>query len=159
MLQLQEVSHSRALVLMGDFNHPDICWDSGMAGGRQSRRFLESVEDNFLVQVIDGPTRGEALLDLVLTNAEESIREVKIGGSLGCSDHALVEFVILKNAGLAKSRVTTLCFRKGNFRLLKELLSGIPWETVLKGMGTEQSWQLFKDTLPRAQRLSIPQQK
>ena len=38
----------------------------------------------------------------MLTNAEESIREVKIGGSLGCSDHALVEYVILKNAGLAK---------------------------------------------------------
>ena len=65
-----------------------------MAGGRQSRRFLESVRDNFLVQVIDGPTRGEALLDLVLTNAEESTREVKMGSSLCCSDHALVEFVI-----------------------------------------------------------------
>ena len=87
---------------MGDFNHLDICWDSGMAGGRQPKRFLESVEDNFLVQVIDGPTRGEALLDLVLTNEEKSIRDVKIGGSLGCSDHALVEYVILKNAGLAK---------------------------------------------------------
>ena len=75
-----------------------------MAGGRQSRRFLESVKDNFLVQVIDGQTRGEALLDLVLINTEESIREVKTGGSLGCSDHALVEFVILKNAGLAKKK-------------------------------------------------------
>ena len=31
-----------------------MCWDSGMVGGRQSRRFLESVKDNFLVQVIDG---------------------------------------------------------------------------------------------------------
>ena len=56
LLQLQEVSHSQALVLMGDFNHPDICWNSGMVSGRQSKRFLESVEDNFLVQVIDGPT-------------------------------------------------------------------------------------------------------
>ena len=45
LLQLQEVSHLQVLVLMGDFNHPDICWDSGMAGGKQSRRFLESVED------------------------------------------------------------------------------------------------------------------
>ena len=126
---------------MGYLNHMVICWDSGMVGGRQSRRFLESVKDSFLVQVIDGPTRGEALLDLVLTNAEESIREVRIGGSLGCSDHAFVEFVILKNAGLAKNRARTLCFRRANFLLLKELLSGIPWETVLKGMGTEQSWQ------------------
>ena len=93
---------------MGDFNHPNICWDSGMVGGRQSRRFLESVKDNFLVQVIDGQTRGEALLDLVLINTEESIREVKTGGSLGCSDHALVEFVILNNVGLVKSKTRTL---------------------------------------------------
>ena len=127
LLQLQEVSRLRALVLMGDFNHPDIFWDSGMAGGRQSRRFLESVKDNFLIQVIDGPTRGEALPDLVLTSAEESIREVKTGGRLGCSDHALVEFVISKNVGLAKSRARSLCFRRANFQLLKELLSGIPW--------------------------------
>ena len=83
----------------------------------------------------------------MLTNEEESIIEVKIGGSLGCSDHALVEFVIWRSAGLAKSRVRTLNFRRVKFWLLKELLSGIPWETVLKGMGTEQSWQLFKYTL------------
>jgi len=56
LLQLQGVLCLQALVLMGDFNHPDICWDSSTAGGRQSRRFLESAEDNFLVQVLDGLT-------------------------------------------------------------------------------------------------------
>ena len=70
-----------------------------------------------------------------------------------------MEFVILKKAGLAKSRARALCFRRANLRLLKELLSEIPWETVLKSMGTEQTLQLFKDTLLRAQQLSIPQQK
>ena len=102
------------------------------------------------------------MLDLVLTVRgvqEESIREVKIGGSLDCTDHGLVEFVILKNVGLAQSRARPLCFRRAKFQLLKELLRGIPWETVLKGMGTEQSWQLLKDTLLRAQWLSIIQQK
>ncbi len=92
LLQLQEVLRSWAVVPMGDFNHLDICWNSGMMGDRQSRRFLESVEDNFLVQVIDGPTQGEALLDLVLISAVECIREVKIGGRLGCSDHAWWSF-------------------------------------------------------------------
>ncbi|KFV00708.1 hypothetical protein N339_06110, partial [Pterocles gutturalis] len=64
-----------------------------------------------------------------------------------------------RNAGLAKSRVRTLNFRRANFQLFKELLDGIPQETVLKGIGTEQSWQLFEDTLLRGQELSIPQQK
>ena len=67
--------------------------------------------------------------------------------------------MIWRNAGISRSRVRTLNFRRASFWLLKELLSGIPWETVLKGMGTEQSWQLFKDTLLRVQWLSIPQQK
>ena len=73
----------------------------------------------------------------MLTSAEESIREINIGGSLGCSDHALVEFVIWRNAGLAKSRVRTVSFRRANFGVLKELLGGISWDTVLEGMGTE----------------------
>ena len=29
--QLDVASHSQALVLMGDFNYPDICWISSMA--------------------------------------------------------------------------------------------------------------------------------
>jgi len=45
------------------------------------------------VQVTDGPSLGKALLDLLLTNAEDSIREVKIGGSLGCSEHTLMDGV------------------------------------------------------------------
>jgi len=108
----------------------------------------------FIILRASSATQREALPDLVLTSAEESIREVKTGGRLGCSDHAVVEFVILKNVGLAKSRARTLCFRRAKFWLLKELLSGIPWEIILKGMGTEQRWQLFKDTLLRAQWLS-----
>jgi len=47
-----EASHSKALVLMGEFNHPDICWRNHMAGHKQSKRFLECIDDNFLFQVI-----------------------------------------------------------------------------------------------------------
>ena len=74
----------------------------------------------------------------MLTNAaEESVRGVKAGGSLGCSDHTLVEFVMLRNAGLAISRVRTLNARRANFQLFKELLDWIPCETVVNGIGTE----------------------
>ena len=60
--------------------------------------------------------RGEVSLDLMLTNAEEVIKEVKIGGSLGCTDHVLVMFLILiLNIGLAKGRVRNLNFRRVNF--------------------------------------------
>lgn len=32
---------SQALILMGNFNHPDICWRDSTAGYRQYRRFLK----------------------------------------------------------------------------------------------------------------------
>ncbi|KAK4806963.1 LOW QUALITY PROTEIN: hypothetical protein QYF61_027330 [Mycteria americana] len=107
-------------------------------------------------QVIDTPTRGDAILDLMVTNASELISDVKIGGSLGCSDHALVEFTVLRDMGQARSIVRTLNFRKANFQLFKELVSSAPWETVLTDKGAEQSWQIFKDAFHKAQELSVP---
>ena len=62
------------------------------------------------------------MLDLLVTNARELIGDVKIRGSLGCSDHALVEFALLREMGQAKSKVRTLNFRKANLQLFKESL-------------------------------------
>jgi len=44
------------------------------------------MDDKFLVQALDRPTRGKALLGLLLINVEKIIKDVKIGGSLGCSN-------------------------------------------------------------------------
>mgnify|MGYP001852800686 CR=1 FL=1 len=74
-----------------------------------------SIENNFLVQVLDKSTRG----DLVLTNVAETIKDIKTGGSLCCSDHTLAEFMIFRSMYLEKSRVRTLNFRRANFRLFK----------------------------------------
>jgi len=67
-----------------------------MASCRQCRRLSECMEHNFLSQVIDSPTRGDAIVDLLVINTRVLIGDVKIGGSLGCSGHALVEFTVLR---------------------------------------------------------------
>ena len=77
LLQLQEASWSQALILLGDFNHPNICWKSSTVSCRQSRRLLECIEDNFLSQAIDSPTTGGVLLDLLVTNASKLIRVIR----------------------------------------------------------------------------------
>jgi len=80
---------------MGDFQHPDICWRDNTAGHKPSRKFQEYVDDNFLLQLIEKPTRRGVLLDLVLTNEEGLVGNVKLKGSLVCSDNEMVEFKIL----------------------------------------------------------------
>lgn len=45
-------------------------------------------------------------------NTEKLIRKSKTGGSLCCSDHSLVEFMVMKETGLVKGQVRTLNFKK-----------------------------------------------
>lgn len=83
-----------------------------------------------------------------------SLYEVMFADSLyylGCGDPALVEFGISRSMVLARSTVRTLSFGRVNFQMSKELMNEMPWKTVLRGKGAEQSCQLFKDTFLRVQ--------
>ncbi|GAB0209462.1 mitochondrial enolase superfamily member 1 [Grus japonensis] len=141
---------------MGDFNHPDICWRDNAAERKQSRKFLECIDDNFLLQVIEEPTRRGAMLDLLLTNKEGLVGDVKLKGSLGCSDHEMVEFRILRAARRAHSKLTTLDLRRADFGLFRDLLGRIPWDRALEGRGAQDSWLIFKGHLLQAQERCIP---
>lgn len=68
---------------MGDFNHSGVCWKDHTAGHQQSKRFLECLGDNFLLQVVKQPTREGAVVDLVLINKEGPASDVKVIGRLG----------------------------------------------------------------------------
>ncbi|KAM9591180.1 uncharacterized protein ACIBXB_006077 isoform 1-T3 [Morphnus guianensis] len=154
--RLAVVSESCARVLVGDFNFPDICWKYNTAVSKQSRRFLECVEDNFLTQLVGEPTRGEALLDLLFTNREGLVGDVVVGGRLGLSDHEMIGFSILGEARKVVSKTTTMDFRRANFGLFKALVERVPWETVLKGKGVQEGWTFFKKEILMAQDQAIP---
>ncbi|GAB0179062.1 hypothetical protein GRJ2_000371500 [Grus japonensis] len=154
--QMGAASGPQALVLMGDFNHPNICWRDNAAERKQSRRFLECVNNNFLLQVIEEPMRRGAMLDLILTNKEGLVGDVKLKGSLGCSDHKMVEFRILRAVRRAHSKLTALDFRRADSGLFRDLLARIPWDKALEGRGAQDSWLIFKGHLLQAQEQCIP---
>ncbi|GAB0208892.1 hypothetical protein GRJ2_003354900 [Grus japonensis] len=88
--------------------------------------------------------RRGVLLDLVLTNKEGLVGDVKVEGSLGCRDHEMVEFRILRGRSRAVSRITALDFRRANFGLFKDLLGTIPWVRDLEGLAT---WEEYKNVV------------
>ncbi|GAB0186577.1 hypothetical protein GRJ2_001123000 [Grus japonensis] len=118
---------------MEGFNNPDVCWRGNTAGHKQSRRFLECIDDSFLLQVIEEPMRRGATLDLVLTNKEGLVGNVKLQGSLGCSDHETVEFKIHKAVRRAHSKLTTVDFRRADSGLFRDLFGRVPWDKALGG--------------------------
>ncbi|GAB0208014.1 hypothetical protein GRJ2_003267100 [Grus japonensis] len=99
------------------------------------------------------------MLDLVLTNKEGLVGDVKLKGSLGCSDHEMVEFRILRAARRALSKLPTLDFRRADFGLFRDLLGRVPWDKAPEGRGAQDSWLIFKGHLLQAQEPCIPTKK
>lgn len=83
------------LVLTNYLTHRDIYWKNSEAAHTSSIKFLECREDCFLTQMLDVPTRNEALLEMLLTNQEKLLCNISVNDSLDCSDHNIVEFGIL----------------------------------------------------------------
>lgn len=111
--RIQEASCLKALILLGGFNHPDTYWKSNTANCKQSRRLLECTEDSFLAEVIENPSKGDTLLDLLLTNAEKLTRGIKTGDTLGFGEHALVEFSVSMDSGWAEYKIKDTKSQKG----------------------------------------------
>jgi len=139
MKRLAEVSQLLALVLMGDFNLLDICWKYKTVERKQSRRFLECVEDNFLTQLVSELTGGGASLDLLFTNREGLVGDVVVGVCLGRSDHEMIESTVQNEVKRGASKTTTMDFRRADFGLFRTLVERVPWERVLKGKGSRQA--------------------
>ncbi|PKU28782.1 glycerol kinase [Limosa lapponica baueri] len=139
---------------MGGFNHHSICWKDNTEGHKKSRKFLECVNDNFLLQMVEEPC-----WTLSLPTKKGLVGNVKLKDSLGCSDHEMVEFKILRAARRVCSKLTTLDFRRADFGLLRDLIGRVTREKVLEGRGGQGSWLVFKDHLLQAQEQCIPRKK
>lgn len=90
--ELRDISRSAVLVLMGDFNFPDINWEYQKADTNRSRKFIKH-SDKFLVQVLREPAKKDALLD-GFVNREGLVSEVAMGSPLGHHDHEVVKYEI-----------------------------------------------------------------
>jgi len=73
------------------------------------------VEGNFLTQLVSESTGGGATLDLLLTNREGLVGYVVVGGSLGLSDHEMIEFLIRGEVKRGVSKTTTMDFWRADF--------------------------------------------
>lgn len=55
------------------------------------------------------------MMDLILTNKQELVVNVKLKGSLSCSEHEIREFEILRTARRVHSKPTIPDFRRPEF--------------------------------------------
>ena len=89
---------------------------------KQSMRFLDCIENCFLMQMIREPTRR--CWTCYSKNKEELIEDLKVKGSLGCSNCETVEFKILREVSKINSRITAPDFRRADLGLSREAFMG-----------------------------------
>ena len=92
------------IYLTGDFNLPNLEWNTMTTNGSQGKATKEAAEllldfmsKNFLSQIVNQPTRGNNILDLVLTNRVHYICETT-STDTSLSDHNLVSVVLAYDA-------------------------------------------------------------
>ena len=59
-------------------NHGHIQWNYLESTGIEDQQFLFLIQDSFLTQHVLEPTRGENVLDIVLSSQKELVDNVKI---------------------------------------------------------------------------------
>jgi hypothetical protein len=69
------------IVIVGDFNMPDIDWESWNGRSEADVLFIETLQDHFMHQHVDEPTifrfgQKPSLLDLVISSKEELVSDI-----------------------------------------------------------------------------------
>ena len=150
---LEKLPPSCKILLLGDFNLPNIEWTlvSPLQQDSLSDYFCDYIVNYFgLSQLVKTPTRGNALLDLVLTNTPENISSIDIDCGLGNSDHNIIFFGF--NAYISRPRQApkiVYYYKNANWTNFRSDLSNSPWDTVFLN-GTlysyiSQMWHKWKE--------------
>ena len=120
------------LLLLGDFNLPNITWgEVPKCYDALSAVFRYVVDDYFLRQMVFEPTRGENILDFILTNTPEFLMNINVCEGLGNSDHSSIEFNWkIKPSRLKRTLRFVYNLHTADWKGLKEDLVKIPWDTI-----------------------------
>lgn len=152
-------------LIMGDFNYRNIDWDFGKVNNQdedsEENKFLDATMDCFWYQHVKQPTRGRggdkpSLLDLVFTNEERMINNLKTESPLGKSDHCVIKFELECYSDLSTTDMHRFNWNKGDYERMKIQLD-IDWkETLSENKPVDEIWQIFHCKLMEAIEDCIP---
>jgi len=143
-----------SVIIVGDFNLPDINWKFPSTVNTQgySCEFIKRIEDNYLHQMVQEPTRGRAgqrsnILDLILTNEENSVDNIVYEAPLGKGDHSVINFRIKIDCEAEVPKTIKYLYDKANFEDMRCFLKEKDWETEMyKLSNVEEKWKYFVQT-------------
>ena len=134
------------VIILGDFNLPDICWASLSSSNPHSNNFCDFIVTNGLEQLITFPTHsGGNVLDLLLCDSPGLILNLhKVTSTLLSSDHFPIYFEldISAQSHKRKSCSWTYAFKKTDFEGLNPFLLDHDFSPLVNSYDIEFFWLL-----------------
>ncbi|MCH2416954.1 MAG: endonuclease/exonuclease/phosphatase family protein [Acidimicrobiales bacterium] len=147
------------LLICGDFNYPEIDWNSDYVNNKSVEPFITSLQKHHLHQHVCKLTRyreGQepSLLDLILTTEEGMIESLEHNPGLGESDHECLNFTLncYKDTPVTRSIPN---YYKADYITIRNRLEPIEWIPKLRG-GFTEAYQIFVKELEKAMEGCIP---
>ena len=129
---------------MGYFNYGHIQWNYLESTGSEDQQFIFLIQDSFLTQDVLEPTRGENVLDIVLSSQKELVDNVKILEPLGNSEHNRIYFDINVKPESKNKKTYKRNFHKGNYKDMRKYLAKLEWNNMLMNKTAIECWNILK---------------
>ena len=144
--------------IFGDFNFPDIRWQTGCAGTK-GRKFMETVSDKFMTQNVEVATHNSGnTLDLILSSEDDLVRDVETCGKMGKSDHDMITCKVQTDVMRGGSAKIGQNFRRAKREEMRKFMDR-DWRALTDGKTVNEIWSLLKKSLETAMEDFAPLRK
>ncbi|XP_065895940.1 uncharacterized protein [Dysidea avara] len=155
------VNESSPIILLGDFNLPDVNWATYSGSSPKSNKFCDLLFQLNLFQLVDEPTHNQGnTLDLIITNNEDIVYNISIHPYYQpiSSDHFIVTLSTKSHADHIPSHTPPVIFdySKANYLGLINYLSHIDYTTCEQLSDIDSIWLFIKNNITRGMDLFIP---
>ena len=161
MLKSEKMLAFDKILIMGDFNFPNLDFEGTYTGDIDANR-LESFRDTFLIQKVINPTRRRVNQrptrdDLIFVNEDQLISDITHENPFGKSDHECLIFdlyVSLDN--VSESCGYTYNLKKGDYCKMRADARDLDWSPA---ENVENQWSLIKKNIVTLMENCIPKKK
>ncbi|KAF2359227.1 hypothetical protein FHG87_010014 [Trinorchestia longiramus] len=113
---------------------------------------------NSLQQHVNEPTRGNNILDLVITTTDLSINGLEVTDKI--SAHQMIDFMVdVQNPNTRTQHKQVLDYKRANFELMKEELGSYNYEVLMNNKNAEECYMILKDKIATATDHHIPRKR
>ncbi|MFZ2538829.1 MAG: endonuclease/exonuclease/phosphatase family protein, partial [Oscillospiraceae bacterium] len=152
------------VIITGDFNYPEANWSDSLNAHSENNLacpIFNLVNDFFLAQLVDGPTRfgvnSSNLLDLVLSSYPGLVNNLKVCQLV--SDHCYIKFFIKEKVqNILKTPHTVYQYNKANWKAIKKELVEVSelFGRTVGNCSVDENWSCFLTSVNKIIQKHVP---